>query len=321
MESEPRLLQPPEGADPVLGILGARQLEGRTERLEGTRPGPALGASGRLFPSALPELACAPTSSLVAGFLIPRMFNLCSKHLMCWLGQKVHLGFSVASYGGICTNVWVSLVDSPGRRGLRGGTAGNQGRLAASPHPAPCSEPGPSSLLWAPHWLPGGLRLEGRLPTQTGLETDGPVPVLDGAVLLGLAEGRPLSGENPLALVPSPSSRWARGDHGESGALSQAPPWAGRTSSGGSAGCPGWPRCGRWSAGAGGVGLADGVMGVFARAAQSCSASHRVFLENAIPERLECAEFLFSHKTLKYCLLYLLLGDHAYSCIKHCGNL
>ena len=54
---------------------------------------------------------------------------------MCWLGQRVHLGFSVASYGGIRTNVWGSLVDSPGRGDLRGGTAGNRGVRPRAPTP------------------------------------------------------------------------------------------------------------------------------------------------------------------------------------------
>ncbi|XP_040117642.1 DEP domain-containing mTOR-interacting protein [Oryx dammah] len=114
----------------------------------------------------------------------------------------------------------------PGRGGSARGAAEDQGRPGREP---PRSEPGPSSLLGFPHWLPAGLRLEGRLPGQTGLETIGPVPVLDRAVLLGLADGCPLSGEKPVALVPSPSSQWAQGPP-KSGTLSQAPPRTGKAS-------------------------------------------------------------------------------------------
>ena len=119
------------------------------------------------------------------------MFNLCSKHFIVGLARKVHLGFSVASYGGIQTNVWVDPVDGPGTRGLCAGSRRKTRGVRA--------EPGTSSLLGFPHWLPGGLRLEGRLLAQIRLETVAPVTVMDAAVLLRLADGCPLSGEHPVA--------------------------------------------------------------------------------------------------------------------------
>ena len=152
-----------------------------------------VGASGRLSPRP-PGAGLRPAfpgCPVPQGLTILRMFNLCSKHFIVGLARKVHLGFSVASYGGIQTNVWVDPVDGPGTRGLCAGSRRKTRGVRA--------EPGTSSLLGFPHWLPGGLRLEGRLLAQIRLETVAPVTVMDAAVLLGLADGCPLSGEHPVA--------------------------------------------------------------------------------------------------------------------------
>ena len=110
------------------------------------------------------------------------------------------------------------------------GAAGDQGRLGREPR-APNRDPPRCSAFHTGSWFSTGLHLEGRLPGQTGLGTIAPVPVLDGAVLLGFADGCPLSGEKPVALVPLPSSRWVQGPP-KSGTLSQAPPQGGKASSG-----------------------------------------------------------------------------------------
>lgn len=234
-----------------------------------------VGASGRLSPRP-PGAGLRPAfpgCPVPQGLTILRMFNLCSKHFIVGLARKVHLGFSVASYGGIQTNVWVDPVDGPGTRGLCAGSRRKTRGVRA--------EPGTSSLLGFPHWLPGGLRLEGRLLAQIRLETVAPVTVMDAAVLLRLADGCPLSGEHPVALVPSLSSRWVRGPP-KSGTLSQAPPRAGKASSGVCT-LPGVARV--LEAFCSSRGCGPGTQGD-RRVCKGGSASHRVFLENAIPERL-----------------------------------
>lgn len=114
------------------------QLGGRTERPEGTAgPGrglwPPLPAPSRSWPA--PRLPWLPGSS---GSTL-RMFNLCSKHFIVGLARKVHLGFSVASYGGIQTNVSVDPVDGPGTWGLCAGSRRKTRGVRAEPGPPHCS--------------------------------------------------------------------------------------------------------------------------------------------------------------------------------------
>ena len=168
----------------------------------------------------------------------------------------------------------------PGRGGSMWGAAGDQGRLGREPR-APNRDPPRCSAFHTGSWFSTGLRLEGRLPGQTGLGTIAPVPVLDGAVLLGFADGCPLSGEKPVALVPLPSSRWVQGPP-KSGTLSQAPPQGGKASSG-LCMLPGVARVREVFCS--GRGCGPGPQGDW-RVCKGGSASHRVLLENAIPERL-----------------------------------
>lgn len=126
------------------------QLGRRTERPKGTAREPQAGRG--LWPP-LPTPSRSWPAPAFPGCQDPktlRMFNLCSKHCMCWLGRKVHLGFSVAPYGEIRANISFGLVGGPGTRGLHVGSCGRPG--ASGPR-APRSEPGPSSLLGFPHGL------------------------------------------------------------------------------------------------------------------------------------------------------------------------
>lgn len=106
------------------------QLGRRTKRPEGTErepragrgPWPPLPTPSRSWPA--PTFPGCPVPQ---GLRILRMFNLCSKHCMCWLGWKVHLGFSIAPYGGTRTNNSFGPVDGPGTRGLHVGSHGRPG--------------------------------------------------------------------------------------------------------------------------------------------------------------------------------------------------
>ena len=115
------------------------QLGGRTERPEGTA-GPGRGLWPPLPPPPGAGLRPAfPGCPVPQGLTIPRMFNLCSKHFIVGLARKVHLGFSVASYGGIQTNVLVDPVDGPGMRGLCAGSRRETRGVRAEPGPPHCS--------------------------------------------------------------------------------------------------------------------------------------------------------------------------------------